>query len=226
MAKVKKGFASLAALKLELLPEVEVEKVSEPSLKDRQALAIAKAKELYAVPDTATIRVYEEEVSISIKELIAPIPQTFAEWETTQWVEQTRYITVKFTSDDDVREHWESVHQDRAYRPSLKEEQLPLFFPEYFFEDGEVFTVFRGMKCRVSEPSQPRMLARNNREEFLGFSSVPTIQVYLSSVDVNEYGKREVCRYCDIDLIGYSTESIGSSNGCTTSRDSDGMWNK
>ena len=229
MAKVKKGFASLAAL----LPEVVEAKVEEvePSPQDRKALAIAKAKELYSVPETATIRIYGDyflEVSISVEELIAPIPQTFAEWESLRWVEQTRYITVKFTSDDDVREHWESVHQDRAYRPSLKEEQLPLFFPEYFFEDGEVFTVFRGMKCRVSEPSTPRMLARNNREEFLGFGSVPTIQVYLSS-DIIEYGKRKVCRYCDIDLIGYSTESSrcrSSSNGCTTSRDSDGMWNK
>ena len=234
MSKVKKGFASLAALlpedTVQTFVKVQVEKVSEPSLKDRQALAIAKAKELYSVPDTATIRVYGDnflEVSICIEELIAPIPKTFAEWETTQWVEQTRYITVKFMSNGDIREHWESVLKNKEFRPLLKERQLPIFFPEFFWEeDGKVFAMFRGLKCLVSEPSTPRILARHNREEFLGFGSVPTIQVYLSS-DIIEYGKRKVCRYCDIDLIGYySTEIESSSNGCATSRDSDGMWNK
>ena len=240
MAKVKakKGLASLTEL-ASLLPEA-VEKAveavepkkAEPSLEDRKALAIAKAKELYSVPETASIRVYGDwflEVSISIKEEIKPIPQTFAEWEATKWVEQTRYITVKFTSDDDVREHRESIYEERTYRPFLTKEQLPLFFPEYFFcEDGEVFTEFRGVKCLASEPSTPTRRPCWNREEFLGFSEIPSIQVFLRSIAVDEYKRHEVNRCCDIDLVGYSTESVRGigDGGDPTSRDSDGMWNK
>ena len=241
MAKVKakKGLASLASLLPEVVEVAEVIEVSEkvfeePSLEDKKSAAIAKAKELYAVPDTATVSVrvcggWVLEVSISIKESITPTPQTFAEWEATKWVEQTRYITVKFMPDGNVREHWENVHINKTYRPFLKKKQLPLFFPEYFFlEDGEVFTEFRGVKCLASEPSTPTRRPCWNREEFLGFSEIPSIRVFLRSVAVDEYGRYEVNRYCDIDLVGYSTESVRGigDGGDSTSRDSDGFWNK